>query len=486
MKNILISSAMLAAVALGQAQPHYLITDLGPKGNPFAQATSLNNSGVVTGVATAPDGTQHAVLWHMGQVIDISQPGLGGPNTGAFGVNEAGQVAFLAESSAKDPNNENFCGLGTGFTCLAALWQGGVLIPLPLIPFPTPGGVNTEPNAINNRGEIAGVAESNVRDLDCPSKPSVNGTGPFVFDFQGVIWGPKPGQLRQLPPLAGDTVSNAMGINDHGQAVGVSGLCSNTLLPPFVAGPHAVLWDTDGSVHDLGNLGGTVDPTLLAVGNAALAINNQGQVVGTSATAGNTIHHPFLWTKQTGIQDLGLLDGDMIGAGLAINNQGDVVGASVGGPGPLDHPRAAVWSKGEKFDLNDRVVGSSPLYLLTAFGINDAGQIVGFGVDGDGNVHGFLATPAQTKAAAGPKDTTVTLRSIQLDGTQSTSEDGSPVRYFWSIPQGSPSAAISGGNTATPTVTFSMIRGTYTFQLTITDSSGKTSTDVATVNFLGK
>ena len=38
--------------------------------------------------------------------------------------------------------------------------------------------------------------------------------------------------------------------NDVGQAVGVSGRCGNTVIPPFVAGPHSVLWEADGSVHD--------------------------------------------------------------------------------------------------------------------------------------------------------------------------------------------------------------------------------------------
>jgi hypothetical protein len=88
-------------------------------------------------------------------------------------------------------------------------------------------------------------------------------------------------------------------------------------------------------------------------------------------------------------------------------------------------------------------------------------------------------------AVAGPKNTTVTASGIQLDGTKSTSADGKPLVYVWTIPQGSPSAAISGGTTATPTVTFPLTRGTYTFLLTVTDSTGKTSTDTATVNFQG-
>jgi hypothetical protein len=43
-------------------------------------------------------------------------------------------------------------------------------------------------------------------------------------------------------------------------------------------------------------------------------------------------------------------------------------------------------------DLNTLIPADAPLYLLTAFGINDEGDIVGFGVTGEGDIHGFLAT----------------------------------------------------------------------------------------------
>ncbi|HWZ29697.1 MAG TPA: PKD domain-containing protein [Bryobacteraceae bacterium] len=88
----------------------------------------------------------------------------------------------------------------------------------------------------------------------------------------------------------------------------------------------------------------------------------------------------------------------------------------------------------------------------------------------------------KTAAVAGPKNLTATSRTVQLDGTQSTSADGKPLSFLWTIPQGSPSAAISGSTTATPTVQLT-VRGTYTFQLTVTDSTGKSSTDSATVNY---
>ena len=44
---------------------------------------------------------------------------------------------------------------------------------------------------------------------------------------------------------------------------------------------------------------------------------------------------------------------------------------------------------------------------------------------------------------------------------------------------------MSGPTTATPTVQFLGQRGTYMFQLTVTDSSGKTATDFLGVNFVG-
>jgi hypothetical protein len=92
---------------------------------------------------------------------------------------------------------------------------------------------------------------------------------------------------------------------------------------------------------------------------------------------------------------------------------------------------------------------------------------------------------AKTKAVADPKNATVVSNEIQLDGSMSTSSDGKPLTYQWTIPRGSPSAAIYHGNSATPSVQFSQGRGVYTFLLTVTDSTGTSSTDVAIVNFAG-
>jgi probable HAF family extracellular repeat protein len=412
MKTILTSiaaSTLLATLAIAQPQPHYTVTDLGPMGSPFSQATFVNNNGLVTGVEAAPDGTQHAVLWYRGLMTDISKPGLGGPNSGAGGANELGQVIGGAETSHKDPNDENFCGYGTGLQCLAFLWQNGVMTPLPTL-----GGTNAGYGQINNLGQVAGYAENSTRDPE-GCAVALNGTGPQVLDFEPVIWGPRPGEIRELPPLAGDTVGVAFSINDNGQTVGMSGLCGNTVLPGPSAAPHAVLWEKDGAVHDLGNLGGTSNPAVLAVGNAAFSINNQGQVAGFSALAESKStgcpgvppnplcfpFHPFLWTRETGMRDLGVLPGDFVGAGLGMNNKGQVVGPSFSAPGPTSgSPRAFLWRDGVMSDLNALVPADSPLYLLLAYGINDVGEIAGFGVQtSTGDIHAFLATPCDRNHA---------------------------------------------------------------------------------------
>ena len=191
------------------------------------------------------------------------------------------------------------------------MWQFGVITPLPTL-----GGTTASFGAIN-LGTVSGYAENKHRDPDCRPGVAINGTGPQVLDFEPVIWGPRPGQIRQLPLIPGDTVIMALGLNDLGQGVGTTGTCGNTIIAPFLAGPHAVLGDSDGSVH---NLGGTINNTMLGSGTVAFSINNRSQVAGASDLPRDQIFHPFLWTRQTGMVDLGVLDGDAVGAGLGLNS----------------------------------------------------------------------------------------------------------------------------------------------------------------------
>lgn len=376
--------------AQGTRPATYSVTDLGTlQGGTFSQATYISNNGLITGVSATGDGSQHAVLWTGGKIVDMATPGFRGFNSGSIGVTPSGKAAGWAESSVGDPNNENFCAYFTGLECLPFTWQGGAMTPLPLL-----GGNNGAAGPVNTNGQVVGFAENGTMDAECSQMAAINGTGPQLLDFEAVVWGPVSGQVRQLSPLSGDTVGMAFWINDKGQVVGTSGSCANSYPPPFAVGPHAVLWNADGSVHDLGNLGGTANPDQLGIGNIAFAINNRGQVTGTSALAGSMTEHAFLWTQAAGMQDLGTLPGDFLSAGLAMNGLGAVVGASIDSPIATGNPRAFLWQSGVMTDLNTVTPADSPLYLLTAFGVNDAGQIVGLGFDPvSGEVHAFLASP---------------------------------------------------------------------------------------------
>jgi hypothetical protein len=104
---------------------------------------------------------------------------------------------------------------------------------------------------------------------------------------------------------------------------------------------------------------------------------------------------------------------------------------------------------------------------------------------GPGQMPGRCATTVATTAVAEPKNATVINREIQLDGTKSTSADGKALTYQWTMAPGSPQAAIVKANSATPSVQF-VTRNAYTFQLTVTDATGKASSDSVTVNYAGR
>jgi probable HAF family extracellular repeat protein len=286
----------------------------------------------------------------------------------------------VGEAETSDPNGEDFCGfkaLGFGpsaTTCLPFLWQNGVMTQLPTL-----GGANGVANMINNRGEVVGFAEDHTKDPGCP-----------VFQFKPVIW--ENGKIQPLPTYPGDPDGAALGINDNGQVVGVSGPCAvfNPNLGLYLVDSHALLWQ-DGTVTDLGNLGGDGG----FGGNHACAINNQGQVVGHSDLTGDTTFHAYLWAKETGMKDLETLLGDFASLALGINDRGEVVGASLDANFSL---RAFLWKNGVMTDLNALVSGHSGLYLQLAESINSTGEIIGFGQTSTGEVHGFLATPGNGAA----------------------------------------------------------------------------------------
>jgi len=362
-----------------RAPRHYKVIDLGTLGGPGTNSSAfqLNEAGWVAGSSNlVAGGPQHAFLWYgRGPLKDLGTldgSACLGCNSGADGPNASGEAAVGSETSMLDPNGEDFCEYVTGRQCLATIWKNGKLTALPNLP----GGYNSNAFNLNDRGEVIGFAENGIAD-SCLDQGSHQ-----VVQFEAVLWEPN-GRVRELQPLPGDTVGFAIGINNKGQVVGASGLCSNTAIPPNPSAPHAVLWDRDGTPHDLGNLGGTL--------SAASAINNRGEVDG-AASDSRGIVHAFVWTKETGMQDFGVFPGaiaTVAGCCNTINDNGEVVGFTVEPGGKM---RALVWEGKTPVDLNTLIEKNSPWYLQDAESVNNAGEIAGIGLI-NGTTHAFLAKP---------------------------------------------------------------------------------------------
>jgi probable HAF family extracellular repeat protein len=366
------------------AQPqHYTVIDLGTLGGSYSEAFYMNNRAAIGGVSSRVDGTEHAFLWQKGVMADLGT--LGGPNSEAFGgPNLSNQLVGQSDTADVDPDNENFCGFGTHQMCRPFLWQ-----PLPskegvMFPLATLGGHNGQADGVNNRGEVVGTAENATADTSCP-------IGQSLHQFKPVVW--RQGGIRELRTFSGDPDGVAFGTNDNGDVVGTSGVCApfNPNTSENLTARHALLWHK-GEMTDLGNLGGTGSNG----GILAFSVNDRGHVVGVSDITGDASFHAFLWTRESGMEDLGTLEADDFGSSATgLDDQGNVVGLSVDASGT---PHAFLRPKGGKMiDLNTLIPADSPLFLFQACSINSRGELTGLALDtSTGELHAFFANPVDS------------------------------------------------------------------------------------------
>ena len=210
-------------IATGLAAQTYDVTRLEGLGGDAA-ANSINDRGWIAGAANkAGNGISHAALWaNGGEPIDLGA--LGGPDSNsavAWPVkSNTGLVVGISDTADDNPLGEAFsCWpffapfTPNGKICKGFRWEKGVMTPLP----PFAGGYNSYATAANNRGQIVGWAENGVHDPSCD--PAFQ-----ILQFRAVIWS-RNGDMRELPPLPGDSTSAATAINDKGQVVGISGAC---------------------------------------------------------------------------------------------------------------------------------------------------------------------------------------------------------------------------------------------------------------------
>ena len=179
--------------------------------------------------------------------------------------------------------------------------------------------------------------------------------GPGVPFGRGFVWDSTNGRRDLgLSPVGN---SEAAAINNSGQVLGTSEILETIIIngiPNSTFVPHAFIWDETNGIRDIGNLGG--------FGAFANAINQPGQAVGYG-DAQDGHERAFIWDEAHGMQEIPTLAGGDTRA-RAINNNGLVAGFEFGAGG-------FIWSE---------TSGIQPTPGLgNPYGINDHGQVVGGG-----------------------------------------------------------------------------------------------------------
>jgi len=349
--------ATVTELALGPAEP-------GGPGDDWqvmlGKVNDVNANGKAVGRSMASPLVFHASHWTSGLLTDLQA--LVGEYTNE--TTKDGWIIFMSEANAV-----NAGGTVVGFV----EYTESILVPL-LGRFE----VTADMAVLNMTGIFPGRA------LD------INASGQVVgYSFQKVAWHSSSiNQTSQYAVLwdnfqitslfgtpSGDR-SEAHGINDHGQIVGVA-------WGAQIQGGW--LWQ-DGQFTLTGN-------------NNPSAINNAGQIVGRFPN-GLGFPQAFLWERSVQTA-LPMLPGHGISDALDINAAGQIVGYSQAGDiRSVTTRRAVVWSEGVVHDLTAMLPRDSGWTLGIATGISDAGHVVGLGTY-RGERKGFVLTLPQRLTVTG-------------------------------------------------------------------------------------
>lgn len=270
---------------------------------------AIGPTGSLVGQSFANLTDNSPVLWNAsGQITDLT-PGLTGSISSFYAadINTAGQVLLQAD---------------TPF-----LWTNGVLTPLNL-------GLEGRVNAFNDAGQIIGNSTLNQAFI------STNGLATIITP---------PSSLSPTTSLSPND------INNKGQVI-LSAF-------PLTGRRPALFWE-NGVTLDLGALPGDVN-------SMAAAINEAGQIVGSSSIGSSFEQSRAVIWENGVIRDLGGATYGPIVSAWDINNLGQIVGNA---------RSVAAGSSTSLLWNNDGITNLNPVLGQTAsrcspYGINDAGQI---------------------------------------------------------------------------------------------------------------
>jgi probable HAF family extracellular repeat protein len=381
--------AQAQGTAKAKPKAQYNVSTLASLGGTSSGGNSINDQSWVSGYSRQPDRDRHATLWRNGALTDLLT--LGGPNSSVtWNVkNTAGIIVGISQTADPQLLGESWSSAAfystpnnVGYINLGFVWENNQMRGLPNFP----GGNNGFATGANNLGQVVGWAETGVHDPTCCCTQ--------VLQFLPAVWDLGSGdQIHDLPLISGDSSGAATAINDNGQIVGISGICDQAVGRHTAK--HAVLWE-NGTVTD-------IYPDAPAPWwNTPTAINQHGDIVGFAGdpadVEGNSILHAFIWTRDNGIQALRPLRGrvpqHVDSEAYGINEAGQVVGVSCAAD--QNDCRAVIWDHGVyPTDLNDPdLKGSYSGFLASAKDINNKGEITGRAIDPNTSaLIAYLAVP---------------------------------------------------------------------------------------------
>lgn len=341
---------LLGASASAQV---FTIADVGP--NPYYLPTAINVKGqVATSGPPCPNCIGiHALLWSEEDGLQDLGTLPGGPGfSEAFGLNRQGQVVGFSDST-----------IGC---CVGFLWTPGVgMQDIGALPGAGTAYVNTATAyGVNDHDQVVGTS-------------GYSGTCCHAF-----FWSESTGMI-DLGSLPGGQFSAASAISNKGHVAGTALTAS--------ADFRAFVWGAETGMKQLGTIPGYDS-------NGAAAMNNKDHIVGVAycfpPAPACKPYHAFLWTKDKGMQDLGDLPSGFGSSAYAINRFDQVVGYA--GPrnagGIESGPYPFFWVNGKMWNLNSLIPVNSGWQLYTATGINDKGQITGWGINSQG-IRSYILTP---------------------------------------------------------------------------------------------